>query len=281
MRIGQNPLRESKVTPPSQVQFCVVTHLPNQDEGYHEHRLDIIKLCLNSLRKHSSVGEINIFDNGSCPALLYWLQDEYKPNRLILSRNVGKVWAQNALIRMFPKDTLIHFNDDDVLLSPGFVETELQLLQEFPNVACASGAAIRTMFRWACDATIRWAQQEALLEVGRFIPDEQENDYAISIGRDPQVHREMTKDDRDYKITYNGIEAYATSHHMEFMGFQKQLVKATDWSDSSAMGSMRPWDYAMEKIGLRLATIKRYARHVGNVLDEGVYNQAKEERMFE
>ena len=277
MRVGHNPLRESKVTPPAPVQFCIVTHLPNR-EGYHSQRLDVIKLCLTSLRKHSGVGQINIWDNGSCPVLLDWLQDEFRPDRLILSRNVGKIWAQNALIRMFPSDTLIGYSDDDVLFSPGFVEEQLTILQTYPNAACVSAAPIRTMQNWACASTLKWAQENAIVKVGRFIQESDERDYAISIGRDPDYHMQMTKDYKDHKITYNGVDALAISHHVQYMGYQKMLVKATETTyDGNAMGDMKPFDEALARAGLRLATPRRFVRHIGNVIDESVWNQAMDE----
>jgi hypothetical protein len=277
MRIGQNPLRNSKAPQPSLLNFSVITHLPNTTEEYHKYRFDVIKLSLMSLRKNCGVSsaEFTVWDNGSCQELRDWLIDEFQPDRFILSRNVGKSWARAALIKMFPPETLMGISDSDVYFSPGFFEEELKILQTYPNVASVSGDPIRTMFRWACEKTIKWSQENAKLEIGRFIPDQNEIDYAISIGRDPQQHLNMTRELVDYKVTYKGIEAFCEGHHMEYLGYQNKLVKAIENTyDGFAMGDEKPFDYGIQSVGLRLSTVRRVTRHIGNLIDKDLYEQA-------
>ena len=280
MRIGQNPLRESKVTPPSPVQFCVVTHLPNT-ESYHEYRLDVIKLCLMSMRKHCGIDgfEVMVFDNGSCDALIEWLINKYKPNTLILSKNIGKTAARTSAIRMVNPKSVVCYSDDDIYYGRDWFIPQLSLLQSFPNTMLVTGYAIRQMFRWGTENTLKWCRENARVESGKFIPEAWCDDYAISIGRSPERNREMTVNDNDYRVTYNGVVAYATGHHCQFIGYASRLIGIAGY-DGDAMGDEAKFDIAADQHGLRLATTERLTRHIGNQIDESVYNQAKEEGMF-
>ena len=99
MRIGHNPLRASTVDElPTRI-MSVITHLPNR-QGYHQHRLDVIKACLESMRFGAPGIPVMVWDNGSCAELTDWLREEYKPETLILSPNIGKSNARVALFRM-------------------------------------------------------------------------------------------------------------------------------------------------------------------------------------
>ena len=265
MRIGHNPLA-GQVAPHSlnDIVLTCVTHLPNQS-GYHAGRMEVIQTCLTSMREHADAPHsIAIWDNGSCPELREWLQDVFKPDVLILSENIGKNTARSMLFRMQHPNSVIGFCDDDIYFYHDWLSPQLEILRRFPNVACVTGYPVRTAFRWGNVNTKAWASVNAKLEYGRFIPDEWERDFAVSIGRDIGDHTKSTVADTDVKITYNGLQAYATSHHCQLLTTAKQMNRLAVF-DNQAMASDRPFDEALDRIGLRLATINRYTRHIGNV----------------
>lgn len=267
MRKGHNPNSDKGANQFMPIVLTAVTHLPNQ-EGYHAEKFEIIQICLESMRKNAGQETtVMIWDNGSCPILREWLQDEYKPDMLMLADNVGKTAARTSMIKMCPPGSVVGYSDDDIFFYPGWLAPQLDLLQNFPNVACVTGYPVRTSFRWGVANTHAWARREAKLEKGEFIPRQWEDDFCVSIGRDPEFHKENTKQDFDYRVQYGGGEAYATSHHCQFIGYQDLLVQATRY-DGKAMGDEKPWDIAMDKLGLRLATTQRLSRHMGNVLDD-------------
>jgi len=268
MRVGHNPLAGSPAPDAFQeIVLTCVTHLPHQND-YHAERLEVIQTCLTSMRNHADLPHtLMVWDNGSCPALRDWLQNEFKPDVLILSPNVGKNTARTALFRMVPATSVIGFSDDDMYFYPDWLKPQLELLQHFPNVACVTGYPVRTSFRWGNECTKAWALSNAEMEAGRFIPQEWEDDFAVSIGRDVQAHRDTSKTDMDVRIKYKGKSAYATSHHCQFVSTAKQLNRITVF-DKWAMASDRPFDEALDKLGLRLATTNRYTRHIGNVLHD-------------
>lgn len=265
MRIGNNPNRGKGVAGYSSVVLTCVTHLPHQ-EGYHAGRLEVIQTCLSSMRREYDQSII-VWDNGSCDALRDWLQYEYKPSQLVLSENIGKNAARTCIARMLPPDRIMSYCDDDIYFYPGWLEPQLELLQHFPNVAAVSGYPVRTAFRWGCENTIAWARDNAKLKSGRYIPRAWENDFSVSIGRDPRMHEVTSINDQDYIIEYSGKEAYATAHHCQFISPVSAIGRIVNYSPE-AMADEKPTDILLDKIGLRLCTIERYARHIGNVIDD-------------
>lgn len=270
MRIGQNPNKSSASTMRfAPVVLAVVTHLPNTTTAYHSKRLEVVQACLRSMRDNAQMEHtFMVWDNGSIPALRDWLQFEFKPDVLILSENIGKNSARTALARMVRPDTIFAFSDDDILYSPNWLAPQIELLVNFPNVAAVSGYPVRTSFRWGNDNTLMWARGYKL-ETGHFIPQEWEDDFAVSVGRTPAWHKDYTKDDIDYRVTYNGKQAYCTAHHCQFIARAETIGRLLQF-DGLAMGDEKPFDIALDKLGLRLATTQRLCRHIGNVLDEAL-----------
>lgn len=265
MRIGMNPLAESHLPPLPNIVAAVITHLPNR-EGYHAQRFDVIRACFASLQK--SELPLYVWDNGSDADFRDWLTGSLQPDWLMLSPNIGKASARTAILRSFPSRTVICMSDDDIFYSPGWLEAHLELLNGFPNVGTVSGCPIRTQFRWGNTKTLDWARRNATLSVGQFIPDEYEYDFCISIGRNYAHHMEDTAKDVDYLIEYNGLKAYATAHHMQFVGYAGRLGKIGLWPER-AMRAEQTFDVAIDELGLlRLTTVDRYTQHMGNVLDK-------------
>lgn len=271
MRVGQNPNKPSYAPAEfSSVCLAVITHLPNLTTAYHWGRIEVVKTCLRSMRAGANHDHtFMVWDNGSIPELRNWLQDEFKPDVLILSVNVGKGAARTALGRMVPPRSILAYSDDDMLFYDNWLEPQIELLNHFPNVACVSGYPCRTAFRWGIENTIAWARENAKLETGIFLPQQWEDDFAFSVGRTPQWHREYTLDDMDYRVTYNGRQAYCTAHHCQFIARAETVGRILQY-DHLAMGDEKPFDITMDKIGLRLSTTQRLARHIGNVLDDEI-----------
>lgn len=274
MRQGHNPNSDKGANQFMPIILTVVTHLPNTI-GFHAQRMEVVQTCLTSMRDNAGrETTVMVWDNGSCEELRDWLQFEYKPDMLMLAQNVGKTAARTSLLKMCPSGSVVGYSDDDILFYPDWLRPQLDLLSIFPGVACVTGYPVRTAFRWGVKNTLAWARRDAKLERGEFIPREWEDDFCVSIGRDPEWHKENTKDDIDYRIEYQGVKAYATSHHCQFIGHQEILVKAMRY-DGLAMGDEKPLDIMLDNLGLRLATTERLTRHIGNMIDDNLREEIK------
>jgi hypothetical protein len=266
MRIGSNPLHDTKVPQIHNIVCAVITHLPDQT-GYHAKRLEVVQTCITSMAKNAGVDfSLIIWDNASCNPLRTWLRKQ-SPTVLIESENIGKTSARTSILRMLPPKTVVAIADDDILFYPDWLTEQIKVLKAWPNVSCVTGNPIRTSFRWGCENTIAWMEDNANLTTGRFIPDSYERDFCVSIGRSYESHRENTAKEMDYRGEFNGVPAYATGHHCQLVGMAGKLAEAAKW-DNAAMADEKPFDVALDKIGLRLSTVQRYTRHIGNVIHD-------------
>lgn len=276
-RIGTNPNRKAKSVKYPPIVAGIVTHLPNEYEDYHKGRMEVIRTCLTSLRRNAGqdIG-IMIWDNGSCDRLKEWIQTVYKPDWFIQSPNIGKAQARCSMYRMLPFDTVFCFSDDDIYYSPNWLTPQLELLYGFPHVGVVSGYPVRSQFNWGCKSTIDWAEKNGTVTKGKLIPDEWDRDFVISVGQTLEQHMRVIKNTVDVMVEYNGLFAYCTAHHCQFIGKVAALEGFLTFSIDYAMSDEKPFDTAIDNQGLlRLTTTQRYTRHIGNVMDVKIKVEAK------
>jgi glycosyltransferase involved in cell wall biosynthesis len=288
-RIGINPAR-GKVADqrPERLTVAMVTYIPNLS-GYFEHRLDVLKLTLASLEAHTTLPhDLMIFDNASCPEVVAYLrqmQEQGLVDYLILSkRNIGKIDALRVLFNAAPGE-IIAYSDDDILFYPGWLEAHLEVLENFPSVGMVSGVAVRNAAGHA------HASLDRLAELGasglnaarqRRIPDAWEVDWAISTGRDPEAHLQATQGQLDLVFQMDkpggGVcQAIGSANHFQFVTPKQVILQALPgtWT-GKLMGSMIELDQAVDNLGcLRLSTVERYTRHLGNALSADVLAEAR------
>jgi glycosyltransferase involved in cell wall biosynthesis len=239
-------------------------------EGYHEDRLNVIKASLESMRANAGADcQIMVWDNGSCDKLLYWLKRSYQPDFLIQAPNMGKSIARASIVNMLPEKTVVGVADDDMFYYPDWLDMQLEILNTFPNVGTVSGWPVRTQFRFHNRFTLEWGQRFASsFERGRFISEQEEQDFCTSVERDYKWHKNYTKRDIDTKLSFRGVEAYATGHHCQWIGRAGKIAPLLHYS-RKAMEDERIFEYAVDAAKLlRLTTVKRYTRHIGNKLDK-------------
>lgn len=270
MRIGNNPNRSAAAPAYLRpVALHVNVYLPNL-EGYHAQRMEVVKTCLTTMVQGARMPHTLIITaSDTMPEMLRWIEEVLQPDIFINCKNFGKTASRKMIAQMLPPETILGYSDDDMLFSNNWLAPQIELLKGFPNVACVSGYPVRTSFRWGNDNTKAWARAEARLTAGRFIPNEWERDFCVSIGRDYAEHIKTSADDVEYLIDYKGMQAYATSHHCQQIGYAGVINKVLKYN-GLAMGSERQFDEDLDKLGLRLATTKRLARHIGNIMDDSI-----------
>lgn len=270
MRVGLNPLRHKKApaAAPKNV-AAVITHLPEDNSDYHKSRLPIVKACLQSMRAGAPNVPVMVWDNGSGSELREWLIETYKPDYLTLSPNTGKTAAKYAIFRSFGPKTIVGLSDDDMLFYPGWFAAQREIIEHFPeNVVCVTGYPCRFMFRVATTSTVRWGAANGKISYGRWLPDEWEADFAVSIGMSGPKYLEQTAPLKDIRLEYKGMTVYATAHHCQFIAVAGRFaphIKLDGQATGDEIYIDRDIDFAG---GLRLATTQRYARHMGNRIDD-------------
>ena len=281
-RVGINPAR-NRVTSyrPARVTVAVLACVPYMD-GYFRDRLQVLKLSLGSLLKHTDGPyDLLVMDNGSCAeakSYLQALQDVRALRYLFTSaENIGKVGALKLMFRAAPGE-VIAYADDDIFFYPGWLQAHLSLLDGFPNVGMVSGCAVRTLFDHGTQSNLHLAASdpEVRLTRGQHIPETWEHEWAESYGRDPAAHLEAIRSMEDMSLEYRGLTAFAIANHNQFVSPKSVMLQALPetWS-GRLMGEMNELDNAVDGAGhLRLSTMERTTKHIGNLISPAMAEEA-------
>lgn len=282
-RYGINPARKkSSGYKPSRVTAAVMSYIPNL-EGYFSHRLDVLKLSLESLI--ATVGgttDIMVMNNGSCREVREYLDGQLEAGRidyLIHSRrNLGVIGGFKILFNAAPGD-LIAYCDDDVLYYPGWLDAHLKIIDTYPRVGMVSGAPVGYSSEQAVRAVEEFIQDNAgsvSVSSKKRIPD-WERSWAVSTGRTVDEHLQQIEGTPHRLLEYQGVEAVQSAKHFQFLT-PKEIIRAAfdpEWS-GLLMDGLVELDQAVDGLGyLRLSTPERFARHIGNTLSAEITAEAE------
>jgi hypothetical protein len=282
-RIGMNPARHRKTDyQPAEVTVVVLVYIPHLI-GYWEHRFDVLKLCMETIFKHTAVPyDLMIFDNACCEEVKEYFKDlqEVGQLRYLLtsSENIGKLGALHLISGAVP-GKVIAYTDDDTFFYPGWLKAHLDILESFPNVGMVSGSPERTLFDHGIQSNIRFAEAEpdVYLHSGKTIPEVWEKEWAISLGKDVPNYLEQVSKLDDIIMERGGQKVYATACHNQFVMPKAIAVKFLQdgWS-GRLMGGMNEFDNAVDEAGyLRLTTLDRTTRLIGNLVSPAMAEEAK------
>ncbi len=272
-RIGMNPSRNrDSGYKPSRVTLAVLTHVPNED-GYFEHRFDVLRLCIESLIHNTEPAcDLMVFDNASSPQVVEYLnklRDADQIQYLFLSsRNIGKVDALQMIFKSAPGE-IVAYTDDDIFFLPGWLDAHLRILETFPKVGMVTGFYIRSQLNWSVQSTLDFAQQPGVeTSCGVLWDRKWEEHYIENMGRTWEKYDEETRGLQDTQFTYQGVTALASAGHHQFVAYTDVIRQALpDGWTGRLMGKMRELDDAIDKAGyLRLNTPQPVTRLLGNVV---------------
>lgn len=274
MRYGQNPIKSvDSIAAPAPVTVVIITYIPFL-AGYYEESLDVLKLCLGSLRDgDESNFDLLVFDNGSCAEVRDFLLDEQAAERIQLlmlsERNLGKAGAWNVALSAAPGETVV-YADSDVRFCPGWLKAQLELLDHFPNVGMLTAMPILTPQKYS-SATLDWAKEdkEAGSEEGSLIPWEDFWRHARTLGDSEAEARDFYEANPATRLSYKGKQALVGAAHFQFAARKAVLQRVLPIPAERPMGRVRLLDEAINAKGyLRLCTPAWYVEHIGNSLPE-------------
>jgi hypothetical protein len=267
---------------PARVTLAMLVYMPHLT-GYFENRLDVVRLSLTSMLLHADIPfDLLIFDNASCTEaqrFLRGLVDEGVVRFLLTSsENIGKLGALQLIAGAAPGE-LIAYTDDDTFFYPGWLSAHVALLDGFPNVGMVSGSPEKELFKHGISATLRFGQtdSESVLRYGSTIPEVWEREWAEALGKDPEGFVSSVREIQDIRLARRGLEAYATACHNQFVAPRQVLQRMLEgeWS-GRLMGGLNEVDNTFDSQGyLRLTTIERTTRLIGNVLGPAITAEAR------
>lgn len=271
-RIGINPSRGKQTDyRPSRLTLAMLTYLPNQ-AGYFAERMAVTRLSLESLIASTPKPyDLFVFDNGSCRELVDYLcqlRDQGAISYLILSdNNIGKIGALHVLFNAAPGE-IIAYSDDDVLFLPGWLDEHVKLLETYPQVGLVTGFYIRSHLRYAMQTLETFARRPDIeVSRGQLLSRQFEQHYIDNMGRSWESYLEEVKGLEDIQFTYQGVKAWASAGHHQFVGHRQVLLQALPAWDGQLMGKMLELENAVDNLGyLRLSTCAPCTWLLGNVI---------------
>lgn len=287
MRKGQNPAKFAKtVAKPERITVAVLNYIPFLS-GFYAEGLDVLKVSLESMRHDPGLPfDLMVFDNGSCPEVRDWLIAEKEAGRiqyLILSeKNMGKGGAWNIILAGAPGE-IIAYSDSDILYYPGWLSRSVQLLETFPRVGMVTARPFRTNPDYHT-ATRAWAEKNATLQEGQFLPWQTFWEFNRSLGQDEAENRKIYNETRDWMIQYRLVQsdgknrslqpqdeilcAYAGASHWQFTAYKSTLAQFLPFDMDKPMGQVKQLDQRMNAAGyLRLMTADPLVMNLSNSTD--------------
>lgn len=275
MRVGQNPVKSiEKIAPPAPVTIVVISFIPFLS-GYYEQSLDILKLCLQSIRANTE-GEYDlmVFDNGSCEEARSFLLAEQRSKNIdylfFSERNLGKPAAWNAALVAAPGE-FIAYADSDVYFMPGWLPASLAALRALPDAGMITAMPMLIPEKFST-TTIKWAQRQRGVKVerGTLLPWEDFWRHARSLGDSEERARKFYEENEAVRFTMRGKKYFVGAAHFQFTARKESLQAILPIPSERPMGKVRLLDEAMNKAGyLRLCTDQQFVQHLGNTLPAG------------
>ncbi len=270
MRVGQNPVKAiERIAPPALVTAVVISYIPFLS-GYYAHSLELLKLCLTSLRKTTN-GDVDlmVFDNGSCGEVCDYLLREQVAGLIqyltLSERNQGKPAAWNFAFAAAPGE-FVAYADSDVYFHEGWLKASMDALKTFPQAGMVTAMPILTPQKYST-ATIKWAKRQRRVKIkrGELLPWDDFWRHARSLGDSEEIARRFYAENPAVQLNYKGKRYYAGAAHFQFAARKCVLQEVLPIPADRPMGRVRLLDEAINAKGyLRLSTEEWYVQHLGN-----------------
>jgi glycosyltransferase involved in cell wall biosynthesis len=286
--MGQNPAKAGiKAWQPHRLGIGIISYVPNQS-GYFEESLQIIKIEIASLRRHTSEAfDLYLFDNGSCAEVqseLIKLNQSGAIDFLTLSHhNIGKFGAMNWLIASMTNEW-IGYTDSDFYFRENWLQESLKLVEAF------SDAGLVTAQPNIFDQLEGKSKALAAVDPGKVSVYEQLletdviEDYCRGIGATEEMRQKyLAQKSTLLENKSTGVKAVfgATTAQYLAPGEKIQQVFPMPHEFLIAREEDNELNRRIDAKGwLELSTLRPFVVHMGNHLDELIAAEAKEAGLF-
>ncbi|PHR74597.1 MAG: hypothetical protein COA67_00550 [Lutibacter sp.] len=274
MRKKYNPSKDLQESTANSYNYRIVMplHIPNF-EGYFKDAFTIFKMSLQSLYKtiHQKTA-ITIVNNGSCDAVVDFLNDEFKKgtiHEVIHTEPIGKL---NSLLKVLRniEEEYVTVSDADVLFLNGWQDSTTQVFNVFPKagvVGIIPQFKLYTTFSYNLLFDNFFSKK---LQFTKVINPEALIKFYKSIGWDDTYNKDYLKTNLTLESDTK-VKAIVGSGHV-VATYKNEVFEQLPIENSTyQLGGNSERLYLDEPVlktgGWRLTTNNNYAYHLGNVFE--------------
>ncbi|MFI8378756.1 glycosyltransferase family 2 protein [Leeuwenhoekiella sp. NPDC079379] len=281
MRRGSNPEKLKENTLKKYYhRIIVIIHIPNQEEDYYKDQLPVLQKCLDGLFAtiNRSISVVTIIDNNSCQEvknLLDLYQD--KIEKLVrLRENLGKVAPiLNEVRGIF--EPFVTLMDSDVLLFEGWEKAVINIFQKYKYAGIVAPLPCPNLAFYNNSAVFVKNFLFGKLGYDKVVDDKDCKLYLKGFNSDYLLNRANRQYDWKEKSYFfkNDPSVIIGAGHFVATYRTKLFHKYNNQPEYKFKGGYE--DEFLDKISdkqgfYRLSTVKTYAYHMGNVLDNFITN---------
>jgi hypothetical protein len=277
MRIGQNPskMRGSPAYTPKRVGLASLTYVPDL-QGYFREAREVIDVHLASLRASlDQECDLCVFDNGSCPQVLDFLQDRWRNGMIdwlcLSHHNLGKNGALNWIFSAMPNE-FIGYSDSDVFFRKGWLAATLQIFESFEDAGMVSAQPIFFDFlRGQGKTSQSIAAREPKLSIQLMqLRQEIVDEYCDGINASAEIRAEFQQAQLQVAVNHQtGVQAVTSATDMQFMLPKRVARQLTPLPIAGALTAKDAIDIPRGIEALEywiLSSKEPLVRHMGNTL---------------
>lgn len=278
-----NPQKQDKkIELKTNHRIIVVVYIP-EFTGYYQNIFEVFKLCLESIivTKNNRCA-VTVVNNASCSEVTEFIDANFKNGNIDCiihhRENVGKIDAIIGASRGV-REPLITMTDVDVLFKTGWQENAENIFMNIKNTGSVSPISTRKSVNYGTSSTLKAILFRRLKFRLMPIPEnfEEHNKNLESVNQ----KREVFEDVLWPVVEENGVKAILGSGHQVITIRREILFKTVPTSPCFIpVGLDSEFKYVDEPInragGLRLATYNNYAFHMGNAVEDWMYDVQRE-----
>jgi hypothetical protein len=278
MRTGENPLKAAPALGAyAQHRIIMPVFIPSL-EGYFERSLEVLRICLESLRLTASGrASVTLISNSSAPEVNAELERQrtagWVDQLLYNAANRGKVDAAVSVARG-AFEPLITVADCDVLFKAGWIDAIERLFRTFPECGFACPFPNPNNPLRYTTATVLGALATRELAREKVVPDEDLDAFAHSVGN-PEFFKSKRRG-MQMIIRRGGETAVIGGRHFVFTMRREVLQGMPRDPALSAISpeSDKNWfDLPPDRLGYwRLSPPRAFVYHMGNVIEPWMYD---------
>ncbi len=271
MRLGDNPSKGLAAGDENFVHHVLVpVYIPNH-EGYYEHSFEVLKLCLESLRKTTHGRTcISVINNGSSLQVRDWLNAQHAAGAVHEVIHAGPIGKLAAVIKGLVGSAceLVTIADADVLFLPGWQAQTARILHRLPK---AGVVGIVPQFRMHGYLNGNLILDHLFSGKMRFMPVADRDalrHFYHSIGWGDDYNQDYLE--QILGLEFGDLKVLAGSGHF-VATYRREIFGDMPTRGKLKLGGtvMYPIDARPRDLGFwRVTTFENYAYHMGNVPED-------------